>query len=96
MEEQIEYPWLKDADFNQFGKLTAVVHSLVKSQKSKELVFILENGAYRQLTVFGDNWNAFVNVQRDSDLWPGIEFELSTKKDSAGKNVRTVRIVRSK
>jgi len=94
MQEQREYPWLKDSDFNAFGKLNAVVHCLVKTAKSKELVFILENGTYRQLTIFGDNWNAFVDCEGDSAKWQGLKFELSTAKNSEGKNVRIVLNVR--
>lgn len=76
----MNYAWLKDTDFEETNPVTGKIHKYIEVKKAdkveKVLQFVLSNGEYRQMSIWGQNWNELVKFNADDALWPGTRIRI--------------------
>lgn len=89
-----EHPWISDRDFQGASPRTATIRQILFEPKDRVLLMELDPGTLRQMSIWGDNWNALVEGYGDeTNSWIGKRVQISQQQDVAtGKTRRSLRI----
>lgn len=86
MQEQIEHQWIKDSDFLNNNPLQVTIVDFVANGKDRILIFKLQDGTTRQMSMWGENKNALIRkFGSESDLWKAQTVRIMLYTD-AGDN----------
>lgn len=100
-QQQLVYAWLRDTDYGNAQSVDADICGLVMEGKNgkteKLLQFVLQSGPaagqFRQLSIYGDNWNKLVTHNSDDERWKGTRISIDRIENIDKDGKKTMRKV---